>query len=96
MSNGKKNYFRHHNNAHNDDFIVELIEQFGYQGYFVWWTMIELAAQQENEDNSLVLSELSIRRNLRITPQKFHQCIRFMERKYKIRLTKVQLPSVGR
>lgn len=45
MASGKKNYFRHSFFARNDDFVILLIEKFGYQGYFLWFGLLEICGE---------------------------------------------------
>ena len=45
MASGKKNYFRHSFFARNDDFIIRLIEEMGYQGYFLWFSLLEVCGE---------------------------------------------------
>lgn len=46
MANGKKNYFRHSFTARNDERIQDVIEKFGPAGYYYWFALIELCAEQ--------------------------------------------------
>ena len=52
MASGKKNYFRHSFNARNDEFIIELINEFKEKGYFMWFALIEICAEMVNDGHS--------------------------------------------
>lgn len=46
MASGKKNYFRHSFLARNDDFIEGMIDKFGLAGYYYWFALVEICAEQ--------------------------------------------------
>lgn len=53
MASGKKNYFRHNFNARTNRKIKEFMASFGRrgkEGYFYYWTLIELLASQCEEE----------------------------------------------
>lgn len=45
MASGKKNYFRHSFFARNDDFLINLVDEMGYQGYFLWFSLLEVCGE---------------------------------------------------
>ena len=50
MASGKKNYFRHSFFARNDEVVMDLIDEFGFQGYFLWFSLLELCGEQAADE----------------------------------------------
>lgn len=50
-------YFQHDYNAHNDEKIIKLRMKYGWQGYGIFWALIEI--MRESTDVVLSLSELN-------------------------------------
>lgn len=54
-------YFRHDYNARNDSKILELRAEFGYEGYGVYWAVIEtLAEGSDGMLNGRAIARLSV------------------------------------
>jgi hypothetical protein len=54
-------YFRHDYNARNDERILELRSEFGWEGYGLYWAIIETIAENDNGGiNSQAIGGLSI------------------------------------
>ena len=49
MSKGRSHYFRHHNNARNDEKIQNLISKNGYAAYGRYFAIIEMCSQKYAE-----------------------------------------------
>jgi hypothetical protein len=67
MASGKKNYFRHNFNAHEDPKIVRLMNKHGLAGYAMFFILIEIYARQcENEfKESITINKRTLRQSWR-------------------------------
>ena len=72
MASGKKNYFRHSFFARNDDFVILLIDTMGYQGYFLWFGLLEICGEiaADNYPETFKIANSRLLRSLRCRQQK--------------------------
>lgn len=72
MASGKKNYFRHSFFARNDDFVILLIDTMGYQGYFLWFALLEVCGEiaADNYPETFKIANSRLLRSLRCRQQK--------------------------
>jgi len=75
MASGKKNYFRHNFNAHEDPKIMALMEKHGLAGYAMFFILLELCARQcENEfKESVTIARRTLRQSWRKVGPKVDQ-----------------------
>lgn len=92
MASGKKNYFRHSFGARNDEFIVELMEEFGVQGYFYFFSLIEVCAEKTEGslDYNVTIHASTLRKELRLTTRRLNQFLTFLQERSKVRYTLVK------
>ena len=45
----KKTYFNHDSNARNDIRVIKLRSKLGYEGYGIFWGILELLFSEENK-----------------------------------------------
>ena len=91
MAKGLRNYFRHYFNARNDEMIVALMDQFGLQGYFYFFSLIEICSEkvQDCPHESVTLHAATLRKELRLTTRKLNLLLTFLEQESKIGWTLV-------
>ena len=73
-------WIKHLSCAHEDELMAELIEEFGPEGYGVWWIILEriAASMVESEKTSLRYSARNWASSCRITEDRFIEIITFL------------------
>lgn len=63
MASGKKNYFRHYNNASEDEKIQKAIDLLGFEGYAYYFILLELLAKkcEDGFKNPIRIHQQSLR-----------------------------------
>ena len=91
MTNGKKNYFRHSFKARNDDFICELINEFGVSGYYYYFALIEMCAEKvdDSQHDTCKFFKRNLIQGLRLSTRKLNQFLDYLELKSKVSYTLV-------
>lgn len=86
MASGKKNYFRHSFNARNDEFVIELINEFKEKGYFMWFSLIEICAEMvaDGHNQPLKLHRSRLIRELRCNESTLKVFLRYCEGRSKV------------
>ncbi len=81
MASGKKNYFRHFFNARNDEKILFLMDEFGKEGYFYYFALVELCAEQSASEfrEEFIFHPSRLRQELRMTTRRLNQCLTMMQ-----------------
>ena len=89
MASGRKNYFRHSFFARNDEFVCELIDEFGLQGYFYYFALIEMCGEQsaENIPESYKYHKRTLVHSLRLNTRKLNLFLGYLQDKFKITYT---------
>ncbi len=89
MASGKKNYFRHSMFARNDDFIVDLMEKFGLQGYFYYFALIEMCAELSSTElqEKHKFHKRTLVHSLRLNTRKLNLFLTYLQDKSKISYT---------
>lgn len=92
MASGKKNYFRHHFRAHEDEKILTLIDEFGVHGYFAYFVLIERCSEllAEGEEFPLSFNADGLKRSLRFQQKKFDLFLTRVEELFDLSITRVQ------
>ena len=92
MASGEKNYFRHVVNARNDDFIISLMEKFSFQGYFMWFALIECCAELmlDGQDQPYTFHKSFLMKSLRCNQDKLDKCLAYAQDKCRISYTKAE------
>lgn len=75
-------WFKHISMSHHDQILSELMDEFGAEGYGVWWIILEKIAQQLNEKSSTSL-RLSLKvwaTSARVSTKKFQNIVKFLEK----------------
>ena len=44
-------WFKHYTDASDDEFIAELEDEFGWEGYGRWWKLLEIIGQNMSGEN---------------------------------------------
>lgn len=86
MASGKKNYFRHSFNARNDEFVIELINQFKEKGYFMWFALVEICAEMVNDGHQqpLKFNRSRLTRELRCSQGTLNLFLTYCEGRSKV------------
>lgn len=81
-------WFRHMSNASDDEFISELEELFGWEGYGRWWKLLETIAKQmdETDKHSASYSWQKWQTFLKGKRNKLETFLKHLENKQKIKL----------
>lgn len=76
-------WFKHISNSQNDETISELMDEFGAEGYGVWWIILERIAQLIDEtDRCFARFSLKVwATSARVSVKKFQNIIEFLEKK---------------
>ncbi len=85
-SKGSMHYFRHSWIARNDDFVLGLMDKFGKAGYFYWFTLIELCAEQcaDGYQEYSKFHESRLYRELKCNSRKLKPLLDYMKTKGKL------------
>lgn len=86
MASGKKNYFRHSFNARNDEFVIELINQFKEKGYFMWFALVEMSAEMlaDGHEQPLKFNRSRLIRELRCNESTLKVFLTYCEGRSKV------------
>lgn len=95
-------WFKHMSDAHRDPKLLSLIDEFGMEGYGMWWMICEVVADQYKAtgDPELETSAKGWRNLTGIYPKKFEKVVRFLEKGRLLFVTfsekgiKVQIPKM--
>jgi hypothetical protein len=81
MASGKKNYFRHSMFARNDDFVMGIMDKFGLDGYYYWFALIEMCAEQCADEMKIVcrFHESSLYAGLRCNSRRLRPVLDYMQ-----------------
>ena len=81
MATGKKNYFRHHFRAHENQKIQAIIKKFGVHGYYSYFVLTGLCAELYSESKSwpIVFHESTLLKNLRLKHNKLTSFLLHLE-----------------
>lgn len=92
MASGKKNYFRHSFFARNDDFIITLIDKLGYQGYFLWFSLLEVCGEiaADNYPETFKIHNSRLLRSLRCRQDKLDSFLTLARLESKLSHTRVE------
>lgn len=92
MASGKKNYFRHSFFARNDDFIILLIDEMGYQGYFLWFALLEICGEiaADNYPESFKIHNSRLLRSLRCRQEKLDSFLTLARQESRLSWTRVE------
>mgnify|MGYP001773809960 CR=1 FL=1 len=87
-------WFKHMSDAHRDPKLIALVDEFGVEGYGIWWIICEVVADQykANGTPELETSVKGWRKLTGIYPKKFEKVLTFLE---KARLLSVTFPEKG-
>ena len=82
-------WLKHLTRAHDDEAMAELIEEFGPEGYGIWWIIIELIAETVKKDTEN--TSISVRYSLKkwsktcqVSVKKFQKVVNFLSKLGKI------------
>lgn len=75
-------WFKHFSDANRDPKLISLIDEFGFEGYGMWWIICEVVADQyqANGNPELETSDKGWRKLTGIYPQKFKKVVTFLEK----------------
>lgn len=90
MASGRKNYFRHSFFARNDDFILDLIDRFGFKGYFLWFALLEMCGEQAADEYPQIFRFHSSRlyRELKCNSRTLEPVLNHMQTRGKLELNR--------
>lgn len=76
-------WFKHIAVASNDEIMSELMDEFGAEGYGIWWIILEKIAQTMDKSNccSARFSLKVWSTSCRVSPKKFQKLVKFLENK---------------
>jgi len=80
-------FIKHITTAHMDPWIDELMDNFGAEGYGVWWVILEKIAMEMSNTKQEPSAKFSLKNwanSARISPKKFQNLIKFCEKNSKI------------
>ena len=78
-------WFKHLTNAKNDPDMRLLLAEFGYEGYGVYWMVLETIAGDMNykeQKAKTSMAEKQWRNSVKISPKKFKQILNFCSKKF--------------
>ena len=77
MASGKKNYFRHHNDAFSDPKIQKAVELLGYSGYAYYFILLELFSKhcEDGVKNPITIHQQTVRILLRKSQQSCNKVV---------------------
>lgn len=76
-------WFKHMSLSQNDETLSELMDEFGAEGYGVWWIILEKIAQHMDETNRC-FARFSLKvwaNSAKVSAKKFQNIVRFLEKK---------------
>jgi hypothetical protein len=81
-------WFKHISNSHNDEILSELMDEFGAEGYGVWWLILEKIAQlmDESDRTSARFSVKVWANSAKVSAKKFQNIVTFLEKKQRFSL----------
>lgn len=76
-------WFKHISNSHNDEILSELMDEFGAEGYGVWWLILEKIAQlmDESDRTSARFSVKLWASFAKVSAKKLQNIVNFLEKK---------------
>lgn len=88
-------WFKHLTNAHNDEAISELVDEFGLEGYGAWWIILEIIAHQMDKTDrcSVRYSVRKWAKSCQISVKKFQKIVSFLSKIEKLSLKKCEKNS---
>jgi hypothetical protein len=92
MASGRKNYFRHSFFARNDDFIILLIDEMGYQGYFLWFALLEVCGEiaADSYPEIFKIHNSRLLRSLRCRQEKLDSFLTLARQEFKLSWERVE------
>ena len=92
MASGKKNYFRHSFFARNDDFVILLIDELGYQGYFLWFALLEVCGEiaADSYPETFKIHNSRLLRSLRCRQEKLDSFLTLAKLESRLSWTRVE------
>lgn len=75
-------WFKHFSDANRDPKLISLIDEYGLEGYGIWWIICEVVADQYHANGipELETSAKGWRKLTGIYPKKFEKVVRFLEK----------------
>lgn len=79
-------WFKHISNSHTDEIMAELMEEFGAEGYGVWWLILEKIAllMDESDRTSARFSVKVWASFVKVSPRKLQNIVEFLEKNKRI------------
>jgi hypothetical protein len=86
MEHAYMRWFKHISNSHNDEILSELMDEFGAEGYGVWWLILEkIALLMDESDRTSARFSLKLWANFaKVSAKKFQSIINFLEKNQRI------------
>jgi hypothetical protein len=75
-------WFKHMTQSHDDEVLSELMDEFGAEGYGVWWLILEKIGQSMDETERC-FARYSVKvwaNSCRVSTKKFQNIVRFLEK----------------
>ncbi len=88
-------WFKHLTNARNDEALSELLDEFGALGYGIWWTILEMIAQQMDKTDrcSARYSLKKWSKSCQVSVKKFQKVVSFLSKLEKLSAKKCEKNS---
>jgi len=85
-------WFKHLSRAQDDPKLKLLLAKFGFEGYGVYWAILETIADNLNGGNetAVAMSEKQWRKSVEISPKNFQKIINFLSENLLISTEKAQ------